>query len=261
MDSQRRFVISLLAASSLLRAIPASAAPDADQPRRTLFEDGDFLWPKPEGAFIPYAGTSNNRFADAQAWTDAKNEYVRVLEASSNLSGVDRERLSDLKKMNYEQFRAVYADGKEPNSISPRGGGFYVGHVAILEKEGNDFYVIEALMGRGVIRHSYDEWINDRKDQLVWLGRLDKFSAADRAKVPKVARQFVGAPYKFWNFDLNDTSGFYCSKLVWHAVVSALNTAPDGNDDAKRKLWLSPKKLLKQKSILKISSPGRYATA
>jgi uncharacterized protein YycO len=69
----------------------------------------------------------------------------------------------------------------------------------------------------------------------------------------------VGAPYRFFNFDLGDTSGFYCSKLAWYCIKSATGTAPDDNANPRRILWYSPKRLMKSHHVTLLRNPGNYA--
>jgi len=85
--------------------------------------------------------------------------------------------------------------------------------------------VIEALWGRGVIRHTYADWVAERAGEMVWLRRLAKLSPAQRAKIPVEAKKHLGKPYDFWNFHLNDESGFYCTKLTWMAAFRSLTSA------------------------------------
>jgi uncharacterized protein YycO len=94
----------------------------------------------------------------------------------------------------------------------------------------------------------------------VWLGRLRGYDAQQRAGLAAEALKHVGKPYDFWNFDLDEDSGFYCSKLAWLAIYRALGFAVDGRTNPRRVLWFSPKQFLRLKAVEKLfEPPGGYA--
>ena len=77
----------------------------------------------------------------------------------------------------------------------------------------------------------------------------------------------LGKPYEFFNFDLNDDSGFYCSKLawmsVWRATSRAAQRAPvavDDNPNPRRSFfdWFSPKQLVNARRVTLLHKPGDY---
>jgi uncharacterized protein YycO len=93
---------------------------------------------------------------------------------------------------------------------------------------------------------------------MVWLGRVKKISSSYRAKIAIEAKKYIGRPYDFWNFDLNDERGFYCSKLAWMCMFRALGLVIDGNPDPKRFFWFSPKQLLYVNRVARLFDPGPY---
>jgi uncharacterized protein YycO len=120
-------------------------------------------------------------------------------------------------------------------------------------------WVIEALAESGVVRHKYDDWLRKRPGEIVWHGRVRELSKTARGQIPIESAKYLGRPYDFWNFDLNDDAGFYCSKLVWMSIWRALGFAIDGNSNSRRTFWLSPKQLLYLKTISRLHDPGPYA--
>lgn len=136
----------------------------------------------------------------------------------------------------------------------------YVGHVAIVEGSGSEAFVIEALGNRGVVRHPYKTWLAERKGQVFWHGRINSGTDADRSSIARIAAQHVGKPYDFWNFDLADEAGFYCSKLAWLSIYKALDIAADNRPTAKRLFWFSPKQLMKSPHVKLLLNPGSYTS-
>ena len=224
-------------------------------PRPAMFEAGDLLWPKKPGVFVPYSqqiGTGPAR--DRQIWEQEKQEFLdRAVRGHTSMTS---EQIADLRRLDYREFVARYHGDQKPGEpgVYSSGGGLYVGHVALGQP-----VVIEALWDKGV-RSSYKDWISGRPDEIVWLGRLRNDSKSERAGICSEAVKFLGRPYDFWNFDLNDDSGFYCSKLVWLSIYRRLGFAVDGDQNPKRGFWFSPKQLLYLPTIRIIHDPGPYAT-
>jgi uncharacterized protein YycO len=127
-----------------------------------------------------------------------------------------------------------------------------------LDSEGVP-WVIEALWAPGVVRQRYQEWISARSGEVVWHGRLKGAGQQDRSRIAAEAKNYLSKPYDFWNFNLADVSGFYCSKLVWLAVMRSLSIAVDGNPNPTRLFWLSPKQLLYADLVDRLFDPGDYA--
>jgi hypothetical protein len=225
------------------------------------FQSGDFLWPKKPGVFVPYdAGPSRARDADEAKWNEERDRFIANVGTKARYftpAQIDR-----MRKLTYSEFYARYTGGAKSGagtySVS---SPVYVGHVAIVEIDESGMpWVIEALWGTGVIRRTYADWATERAGEDVWLGRLAKLAVVDRAKIPIEAKKQVGKPYDFWNFDLNDDTCFYCSKLTWMAVFRSLRVAVDDNSNSKRFFWFSPKQFLYVPRITRLIDPGPYAT-
>ena len=252
-----------------------------ERPDPTTLQSGDFLWPKPPGgAFIPYSGTPpENQIVDAQElseeeWTTQKFEFIkqaRAATASATPDGKYLQKIADtLEAQSYTSFFNSYAGDVDPSDFQVYGAGrlLYIGHVGIVDVVEGKPYVIEAVYGttpagtRIVGRVSYDAWLNYRKMPLVWHGRLLDHPGDRRARIAAVAASQINKPYKFFNFDLQDSSGFYCSKLLWFSVKMATGISLDGNDTSKRLIWLSPLQAMKQRQRLELlSSAGEYRNA
>lgn len=114
-------------------------------------------------------------------------------------------------------------------------------------------------MGDGVRTVSYGTWVRERPAELVWHARIANIRPDSQSAIAEEAIKYVGTPYNFWNFDLRDTAGFYCSKLAWLSIVTAVGTAPDDNMRSKRLLWYSPKQLLRSPHLSFLNTPGDYA--
>ena len=207
-----------------------AAAGQVSAPDPKQFQSGDFLWPKKPGVFVPYdAGPPRAQDADEAKWTEERDRFVaNVITKAPYFTPAQTEKM---RRLTYSEFHSAYTGARRTKSGTYSSvGPIYVGHVGIVEiDEAGVPWVIEALWGRGVIRHTYADWLAERTGEVVWLGRLTKLSAAQRARIPVEARRQLGKPYDFWNFDLNDESGFYCSKLAWMAAFRSLNLAVDGN--------------------------------
>src|SRR5262249_9633198 len=140
------------------------------------------------------------------------------------------------------------------------GGGIYVGHVGLVEIDGDRVpWVIEALMANGVVRSKYDDWLRGRPGEIVWHGRVRQLDATQRAAIAIEAKKHLGKPYNFWNFDLNDDAAFYCSKLVWLSIWRSLAIPIDGGQNPKRVFWFSPKQLLYAPTVARLHDPGAYS--
>jgi len=232
-------------------------------PDPALFETGDFIWPKKPGAYVPYfSGGASSPDADRAQWTRERDQYLASLTPEALRDPLARERAEQLRTMDFREFYAIYAGDQEPGKPGVySGSGLYVGHVAIIELAADKTpWVIEAVVPR-LRRISYADWLAHRPGEYVWLARLRDRDAASRARVASEARKYadVGRPYDFWNFDLNDDSGFYCSKLAWLSIYRALGFAVDGKPNSNRRFWFSPKQLLNLRAtIQKLNDPETY---
>jgi hypothetical protein len=229
-------------------------------PRAEIFESGDFLWPKKPGAFVPYRQRLDlTPKRDQEVWESEKSEFLRRSVAESTY--LTQAQLSALRNLDYREFLARYHGDQEPDTpgVYSSSEGLYVGHVGIVDiTSSGQIYVIEALDDQGVVRNSYTDWLAGRPGEIVWLGRLRKAGRETRAKISVEAAKHVGRPYEFWNFDLDDDHGFYCSKLAWLSIFRSLKIAVDNNLNSKRAFWFSPKQLLYLPAIDRLHDPGSY---
>lgn len=232
------------------------------RPDPSSFSTGDLVWPKKPGAYVPYnSGSINSPETDRENWITERNTYVQHVIDSKTTDRVQLDRAQALKAMDFREFLAIYAGAQKPGVPGLySGGALYVGHVGIIEVDSNRTpWIIEAVMGKGVVRTTYADWITERSDQVVWLGRIRQLDQGQRVAIAREAKRHLGQPYDFWNFDLNDDAGFYCSKLVWLSVFRSLKFAIDADTDTKRILWLSPKQILYLPVIERLHDPGPYA--
>ena len=249
------------AAGSALISL-SRAATGLPRPDQKLLQSGDFVWPKKPGAYVPYnSGSINDTTQDRELWAQEKLAYLQASQGKNYADALTEKRSQFLRELDYREFIAVYAGAQkigQPGVYS--GGSVYVGHVGMITKDTDGVpWVIEALMPAGVVRVKYVDWIAGRPDAAVWLGRLKGVSADQRGAVSIFAENYIGAPYNFWNFDLNDDSSFYCSKLAWLSCYRTLHIALDGDMNHKRMLWFSPKQFLNLPILDIIHDPGTYA--
>ncbi|MFN2442765.1 MAG: YiiX/YebB-like N1pC/P60 family cysteine hydrolase [Thermoanaerobaculia bacterium] len=247
-------VLSLLSLPASAQAVPSGPPDVAD------LQSGDLLWPKKKGAYIPYRAVAVGKERDERkVWEAERDLYVASLKARPTLSDAERNRIRVIERMSFNAFRGVFADGQQPGKYVPYSAGAGVGHVAIVRIH-DEVTVVEAMWGIGVREIPYAVWAAERKNHLVWHARLSEPEVERRHRIADEAARHIGAPYHFWNFDLTDDRGFYCSKLAWLATLRATGIALDGNADPDRLLWLSPKQLLKSEHIRVLQSPGDYGT-
>jgi hypothetical protein len=232
-------------------------------PNPQAFQSGDLIWPKKPGAFVPYrSGTAPQLDTEQLQWQKERQDFLQREAKRSASERLSNAQLDFFRTLDFREFHARYAGDQRPGvpGAYSTGGGIYVGHVGLIEIEADGSpWVIEAIWGKGVIRHSYADWLRGRPGEVVWHGRLRELSPEARGSISKEARRHVGTKYDFWNFDLLDEGGFYCSKLVWLAIMKTQGFAVDGNTEAKRGFWLSPKQLLYSKPVARLHDPGPYA--
>ncbi len=246
----------------LLLSAQVNAQRTPSPPAASQLQAGDLIWPKKPDAVVPFnSRPGESGQSDADLWRQEKEVYLERLRSNPHPTSEESERYSTLQPMTYEEFAAQYLDDRIPGEpVAFGAGGFYVGHVGIVDIIDGKPTIVEAVMGKGVRRISYEEWLGERPGELVWLARLKDVSPQRREAVAKVAAKFIGKPYSFWNFDLMDTSEFYCSKLAWFSILSAAGFPPDDNPDARRTLWYSPKRLMRSRHIDLIANPGSYGS-
>jgi cell wall-associated NlpC family hydrolase len=248
-------------------AQPALKRSVADFPDSRAFQSGDLLWPKKKGAFVP-----NTRSAapneERRAWEESRQ---RALAAPAQ-AGVSPEVAERLKAMRFDEFERLYhSEGQAPGGPATRGAlgdTVSVGHVGLIEVGAQGIaYVVEATPqgpggAAGVIRTRYADWLNAYANIQVWHGRVRNLDARQRARTLDAAAAQLGKPYDFFNFDLNDDRGFYCSKLVWMSLWRTASLAIDDNPDPRRGLrfppWFSPKNLISLKRVEVLHKPGEY---
>jgi hypothetical protein len=229
------------------------------QPDPSTFEAGDLLWPKPPGKVVPYrSGTQADLREERNHWITEKEIFIS--EAPAKAPHLAPQEIEKLRELTFDQFYEIYAADRNPSGAGTFGlpDGVYVGHVGLIDLEGGTPWVVEALWGSGVVRMTYDEWLQGRSNELVWHGRLRGYDTADRGKTVAEAKNHLGKPYDFWNFDLDDSSVFYCSKLAWMSIFRSLGASIDGDRDPKRSFWFSPKQLMNCEGVSVLFSPGDY---
>jgi hypothetical protein len=277
--------LTLLAGSSaVLHPSWAQTPTEKEVPRHpdwTTYQSGDFLWPaKPRALIVRSLARPDAPpvAADVLAeWTRERDAAVAALRASTS---PDVRRQADaLGKMTYQQFRAQYFEGIDPNasertrSLGTSVGRIAVGHIAIVEIDADGApWVLEATptktarqydiaytrFAKGVIRTSYDDWIEEHDEYNVWHGRLRGKPADDRAQIATIARGFVDRDYWFWSLNLADEKSFYCSKLAWLSSTRALGTPLDGEPATDRSFWVTPKTIMGLKMIEMLHVPAEY---
>lgn len=101
-------------------------------------------------------------------------------------------------------------------SLQAKTGGFPHGHAAILST--TPHYVIEALPRPGVVHQSASKYWSTVDDE----GQYYVKGAPDSSYIKAVsyAKNQIGEPYKL-KTSLDNTSEWYCSKLVYKAWLSA----------------------------------------
>ena len=93
------------------------------------------------------------------------------------------------------------------------------------------------------------------------MARARARSRPARARVREAAQAQIGKPYDFFNFDLNDDRGFYCSKLVSMPVANGKlppTTTPIRAGALRFPPWFSPKHLIGAKRVEVLHKPGEY---
>lgn len=261
--------LAVLLAAVLLLASPTSRAQagGTERPDASMLQHGDLVWPRNPRSIVPYDSSSAST-ADAQKrqWEAERNAFVaRVRDPARNATKQMLQLATNLEALSYHEFQSQYLANVTPVDISRYGGGedlFYVGHVGIVEvaADGKRF-VIEAVWGdvKMVQRIAYEEWLRKRDGAWVWVGRIGKLTAEQRNAFVTYARTQVGKPYDFWNFDLDDDTSFYCSKLAWQALARAAKLYADDREDPRRSFWFSPKQLWNSTHVLRINAPRDYA--
>jgi cell wall-associated NlpC family hydrolase len=287
-QDRRNLLIGLgaapLALAAGMPAVDAQTAPALGQipdvPDPANFQAGDLVWPKRKGSIVPRTRSLAPGAApdqESRAWDAARRQLL----ADPAASGLSPDVAERLRSMNYADFTRVYysatAEEAPRSAPPPRSRGLLlgvqqpisVGHVGLIElSPGGTPYVIEATpinpdgSSAGVIRTVYSEWLKRYTRIQVWQGRLSSLAAEARWRIVEVARSQLGKPYDFFNFDLSDDRGFYCSKLVWFCAWRGAQIAPDDNPNPYRgnrfPPWFAPKTLLNSRRVQLVHNPGEY---
>lgn len=234
----------------------------AKTPDSKTFQSGDLIWPKRPGEFVPYnSGTVSPYDEEKLRWINERRAFVDKVRSNPKSSQELRQLAADLSLLDFNEFLTLYQADQTPGTPREYGGGatvLYVGHVGVISIEDGEPTVVEALWGKGVVQSKYESWLINRPGAWVWHGRVANRSQDERALIAVEAKKYLQRPYNFWNFDLADASGFYCSKLCWLAIRDALNLAVDDNPNPSRPFWFSPKQLLKARRVEKLFVPGSY---
>ncbi len=272
------FILAAIAA--LFTLAGCSEEPDGPplpHPDPETFQSGDLLWPALPGAVIPFFRAADaqpvTEESEAAEWEREKQRFIEQARASG-----DPEQIAianELENVTYSEFRSRYynATGPGERRLTPFAAGLpQVGHVAIIEVDSDGKrWVVEAtpkaetryesLYSRfpdGVIRTPYGEWAEIHKEYNVWHGRVKDRPETERAGIANAAKQYLGADYWFWSFNLGEENAFYCSKLVWLSVWKSLGLSLDGNTSLERRFWVSPKQLINAPTIEVLYSPAEY---
>lgn len=283
-QNRRTFLLQLVSSSIAHRAAAESSTtsalkkpqPLSDTPDPGTFQSGDFVWPKNKGVLVPRRAAPQS--SDGQKVWNAEREAL--LRSDRATSGLSEEVAEKLRNMSYEEFKAIYfATALEHTDEKNRSRkltiptqAVYVGHVGIIEKRANEVpHIVEATVSEGlkgaVVRHSYRDWLKSHRGKQIWHGRVRDLSVGTRHRIAQEALSQLGKPYGFFNFDLDDDTSFYCSKLVWMSIWRATSgragyqpIAVDGDSNPKRPFfgWFSPKQLINAKHIAVLHKPGEY---
>jgi hypothetical protein len=251
-----------------------------DLPNAATFRTGDLLWPKRKGALVPrtrgFQAAGPN--PDRQNWEATRRQAM----ANPGAAGLSPEVAAKLASMSYEEFERIYfsataseappsapAPGATTRSLGAMRQPISLGHVALIDIDANGVvHITEATPTRpdgtpaGVVRSRYADWLRRYADIQVWHGRFRDLDAAQARRIVEVAVSQLGKPYDFFNFDLDDDRGFYCSKLIWMCVWRGAKFAvvenPDPNRGNRFPPWFAPKTLIAAKRVTLLHNPGEY---
>ena len=216
---------------------------------------------KKPGDWVPYFSRAKSTHNDDKSrWEREKAEFIEAVKRGSSLPE-EQELARSLEHITFDEFLATYlgAGAVGPGDLGGREAAFqiYIGHVGMVFLKDGSPWVVEAVEPRVQVI-SYDRWLQGRPNVNVWQGRLKDIDESQAARVVAEAQKQGGKPYKFWNFNLNDDTGFYCSKLVWLAVYCTLGLSLDDNNNPKRRIWYSPKQLIHSRHVNLLFDPGPY---
>jgi Permuted papain-like amidase enzyme, YaeF/YiiX, C92 family len=147
---------------------------------------------------------------------------------------------------------------------------FWVGHVAFIELRDGMPWVVDATphrkykghedeTKRGVNTQTYEEFLTDdaHTHSHIWHGRLKNLAPGQGQQLVQAASRHIPKPYAISPWSLHDTQGFYCSKLIWHAVRDVLGVELQG--DAQRfsqNLWFTPWDVMQSPQVQLLFQPA-----
>jgi len=229
------------------------------RPDPATFQTGDVIWPRQPWVFIPFNSRPTGSYdPDKAGWESEKKEFIERVKQDPRAPEYDRGMATQLETLSYEEFRARFLSGTEDDEVTAAGWLPWIGHVAMIQVREGKPWVVESTFG-GVRQMPYEDWLKERGKSLIWHGRVKGVDEAGRARMGEEAVKQLKKPYQFFNFDLLDDQGFYCSKFVWFVTRRALGVPVDGDPEPKRKFWFSPKQLIKSRNIQLLNNPRSYA--
>ena len=261
-DALRRIIVTaigVMGASNFPRSTRASVE---NRPDVETLQTGDLIWPKVPGQVVLYSsGAPDSRSQLIRRWEKEKAEFANRLRSSSKSTAEDLRLADTFDAMTYKQFEARYLGDFRPGHVEQTGSDvLYVGHVAVVAEASRNPLIVEAIEGEinRVRTIKYSAWLDSRPGCSVWVGRIKNLDTTEKNKFVDEARKHVGVRYDFWNLDLNNDEGFYCSKLVWQSIWRTKNLAIDDDKASKRSFWFSPKQLMHTNHVDLIFQPNVY---
>lgn len=237
---------------------PTVSAMRQPRPDPATFQTGDVIWPRQPWIFIPYNSRPAGGYdPDKAGWEQDKQEFLERVKQNPRAAENDRAVAAQLEAMSYEEFRARFLSGTEEEEVTAAGWLPWIGHVAMIQVRDGTPWVVESTFG-GVRHLTYEDWLKERGKSLIWHGRVKGVDEAGRARMAEEAIKQLKKPYQFFNFDLLDDQGFYCSKFVWFVSRRALGLSLDGDAEPKRKFWFSPKQVMKSSHIQLLNNPTSF---
>jgi uncharacterized protein YycO len=247
-------------ATSREGACPGGCPSQESRPDPSTFQTGDIIWPRQPWIFIPYNSAPTGSYeSDKAGWEREKQDFVTRVTQDANASEYDRGVAAELRSMTFEEFRARFLRGTEEDEVTASGWLPWIGHVAMIYVKDGAPWIVESTFG-GVRMVPYEDWIKERGKSLIWHGRVKGMDAVARARLAEEAAKQLKKPYEFFNFNLLDDNGFYCSKFAWYLIRKSMGVAVDDNPDPRRKFWFSPKQLIHSPHVQLLTNPTTYST-
>ena len=231
-------------------------------PDPTAFRDGDLIWPKKEGAYVPFNSkpTSTSK-VDSDEWERERQQFIERVQNDSGASQSQKELAARVAKMNFEEFREeVLGQDMGGREVVPYGSGgysIYTGHVGMIFFENSEPWVVEAVPPK-VQKIPYKKWLKEREGADVWHARVIGLKPKDQEKMIEQALEHVGKPYSLWDLNLNDPESFYCSKLIWFVIYRSLGWSLDDNPESDRLNWYTPKQIMQSPHVEMFFAPTTY---